>query len=899
MPDSVEYNLFTRFHFKNQPGVGQMKATGGAFQGLYKNAKMAQAGVRQIGTGFRQLSMVGVGAIAVLGGVVKRGMEFGKAWSDARAVLRGAPKDVDALREKAKHLGATTLYTAAQAAQGMEELARAGLDAKRVALAIRPVLKLSVADNVELAQSAKIVAGAMNQFKDQISDVEQVTDTFAYVSRNSMTNTTELGEAFKYAGPAARLAGQSFYELMGTLGLLAQANVRGSLAGTAYKNAVVKLAKGGRTANKVFGGKQAFLNAVTDKKTGKWKSFSEIMLLTMKKLSGIKNDAERAGLAFKLFGLRGITTFGAFKEAGSEDFANLITNIRKQSKGTAEEMARIKQQSLHGQWLLFKSALDGVALALYDIIKPSVISAVKMASGTLSDLAAAFKLMTSGASETKVAKRYGTTIAGIAFGIKEAFFEVGQTLKSVGKTIFGILAKITGDSKLNAKKITKLVTKFVLFAAVLVPIIATVAAAGLAFGGMFNIVSGGLKVISAMTSKWGLAFLAITYAFAGGQKKGESFVVTMVRGLKKMVALANQLLWPFKMLAKHLGTIPALMAGIMTYKAGKGLMARAGGAMSGSRNPLVRMLGGAVGGGLPVFVTNWPAGGLGGGLPGTAAGAGTAAAGASWLTRAGLALGGSSGAMTAALGGSKWAVLGSGLGTAGMALGAFAAALAPAVAGVSALGKAYDPAYQKELRNKLMKEHYTKRNSELKAEIKKGVRDEFGYRKDTQYVYDQRWQKIQRMKRWGGTMTGQDVGAGEYMQARQSGKGMEYLDQKFFPFMKQMTRVAKAGRAAWAHEQLYKTGMLGEVNKWMKSPDAVAALQKSGFSQEQIDILRNMQKLSEEQVRTQAKGQTIYIQLDGKNIAVATATYRNESRERAGRIPTGGARRRAMTRGTD
>ena len=91
---------------------------------------------------------------------------------------------------------------------------------------------------------------------------------------------------------------------------------------------------------------------VIDKKTGKWRSFAEIMKLTMGRLGKIKNEAERAGLAFKLFGLRGIATFSAFNEAGTADFANLIKNIKRDSVGTAEAMARIKQQSLHGQWLL-------------------------------------------------------------------------------------------------------------------------------------------------------------------------------------------------------------------------------------------------------------------------------------------------------------------------------------------------------------------------------------------------------------------------------------------------------------------------------------------------------------------------------------------------------------------
>jgi len=78
-----------------------------------------------------------------------------------------------------------------------------------------------------------------------------------------------------------------------------------------------------------------------------------------------------------------------------------------------------------------------------------------------------------------------------------------------------------------------------------------------------------------------------------------------------------------------------------------------------------------------------------------------------------------------------------------------------------------------------------------------------------------------------------------------------------------------------------------------------AMMRREGFNDEQIRILRNMGQIAAEQLRTQQRGQTVYVQLDGKNIAVATATYRNESRERAGRIPTGGARRRALTRGTD
>lgn len=898
MSDSVEYNLYTRFHFKNQPGVSQMKATGGAFAGLYKNAKMAQAGVRQIETGMRQLGMVGMGAVAVLGGIVKRGMEFGKAWKDAQAVLRGVPKNIEALQWRAKQLGATTLFTAAQAAKGMEELARAGLTAKQVSLAIRPVLKLSVADNVELAQSAKIVASSMNMFRKEIKNVSEVTDTFAYVSRNSMTNTTELGEAFKYAGPAAKIAGQSFYETMGTLGLLAQAGIRGSLAGTALKNALVKLSKGGETANKIFGGKKAFINAVTDKNTGRWKSLTEILTLTMKKLANVKNDAERAALAFKLFGIRGITTFAAFKEAGVEDFANLMTNIKRDSKGTAEEMARIKRESMHAQWLLFKSALDGVALSLYDIIKPTVISAVKMFSGTLSDLAAAFKDMSEGMAERKVAAKWGKTIAGVAFGIKEAFVEVGKTLKSVGKSIFGIFVKISGGGKDSAKKITKLIAKSVLFAAALAPVIAGVGALGLAFGGMFNVVVGGFKVLSALTSKWGLAFLAVTYIFAGGQKKGESFFVTMTRGLKNLISLANKLLYPFKVLAKHLGTIPALMAGIMTYKVGKGLLARAGGALAMSKNPLARMLGGVTGAatGMPVFVTNWPAGGLGGiggglGAPGVAgAAAGRmglmarmgATARYAGMTLPGMAFGGKfvgAGAMGAGTAMGKTAALVSGIGTATVAIGAFAAALAPAVGGLYKLSQAYDPAYQAELKKKLMAEQKRREETAITWDKLMGRREMAtgklkGFRTLEELKAETWEQKRAREARRELGVT--EVGAAGLRTAYEKALAGDVW-------------AARGGVAAFGTEKIAK----------LYQTATEYDLKQVGLSKEMITLLKAISTSSSMTIDHLAKGYTAKIYIDGREIAVATATHRNESRERAGRIPAAGARRRALTRGTD
>lgn len=899
MPDSVEYNLYTRFHFLNQRGMTQMRQTGGAFQSLYRNAKLAQAGVRQAGMGLRQFAMFGTGAAAALGLVVREGMKFGKAWADVKSVVKGSADEIAALRPQAKHLGATTLFTATQAAQGMEYLARGGLTAKQVFHAIRPTLKLAVADNVELGRAAEITAAAMNVFKIRAEDTSGVVDLFAHVSRSTMTNVTDLGESLKYAGKGAMLAGQNLEDTLGTLGLLAQVGLRGTVAGTAYTNAMVKLAKGSEAAYKLFGGKKGFLNvmSVMTKKGPKFRRFPEILAITLSKLKKIKNPVEQAGLAFKIFGLRGIASLAAFQKADPDKLVEMTQKLRGESKGAAEQMARIKQQSLWGQFTLLKSAITGAALELYDVFQPAIIRVISGPGGLIeifSDAAKAMQMMHKGFGEKAVAKKYGATIAGVVFGVREAFIEVGQTIKSVGKTVFGIFAKISGENKITAKGVAKLVTKFMLFSAALAPVIIGVGALAMAFGGMFNVVIGGMKVLTALTSRWGLVFMGLVWGFSGGQKKGESFVTTMMRGMKNMVTLANKLLWPFKQLAKVIGSIPTLMLGIMAFKGGKGLLARGSSMLAGSRNPLMRMFGkvGAAATGMPVFVTNWPMGGLGGmgmgpGMMGPGAAAmgrmgfmGRAGAAARYLGMGGvgaLAFGGPATMGGTALAGTataKTAALVSATGTAATALGGLTLALAPAVAGIYALGKAYDPGEQKKFREKLVREQRGSDFIQTFIEQAFGKRDIRGKLIGMEYLEDartetweQKYAREARMKYGVGTKE-TDILKRSYEQA---------LARKTWEAHVGVSTVGTANV-----EKLYQQATAAELNRMELTRGMLKALLQIAGS----DLVK---KPKAEMINK------LYI--DGKEVAIAVASHQQDSKERAGKTPTPGARRRALERG--
>jgi TP901 family phage tail tape measure protein len=892
MADSVEYNLYTRFHFKPQPGLANMKATGSAFQHLTKSAKRAQAGMAQVGKGFQQIAMFGGAAGIAIGGLIKRGIAFDKAWYDVKAVATGAASEIEKLGGKAQRLGATTLFTAEEAAQGMEQLIRSGLNVKQVYSAVGPVLSLAIGDNIELAAAAKTSAMALNTFKMNASDTTKVVDAFAYVSRNTMTNTTELSEAFKFAVPAARMAKQSFHDLMGTLGLLAQAGYRGSLAGTAYKNSLMKLAKGSEAAYKVFGGRTGFLKAVTEK--GKWKPFQEILDLTLKKLAGFKNEATRAGLAFKIFGIRGIATLAAYEDADPEKMTAMLKNFEQGAKGSAKYMAEMKRQSIHGQWLLLRSAIDGVAIALFTALRPAIIKVAKPLTENMAAFAGAIKSVNAGMSETAVVEKYGTTIAHIIFGIKEAAVELWATAKGMSKTLFTIFKQVSGESNLTGKRVVKLVAKFTMLSIALTPVIAGVGMLSLAFSGMFNVVTGGLKVVNALTSRWGIVFLGLTLLFAGGQKDGESFFATMTRGLKGMLSLVNKLLWPFKKLSEYIGTLPALMAAIGAYRMGKfGL----GKMITGAKAKFMGATGlgkkgGALGEhgaqGTPVFITNWPlgmrfgGGGGGAGLGGIAqkmgflgrfkhlgAALGTGIPGL--LTGGKLVTGGTAATMGST---AKLAATGAAAGTATTALVAFGAALAPAVAGLREMGVAYTAEGKAKKLAQLREKQKGAEDVQFLMEIFRGKRTMEGKLRGFRSLSDARgetWEQKRKrdfLRRFGPRGVEQIGGAKEALAKGQAWKAKELLAgfgiDKFIQAIPKMT----------AND--------------MKTLD---------LNHRHLKVLERIATASTGTIDAIEKGWQTTIQIDGKTVAVVNAQVVQDSRERAGKTPKQGARRRALERG--
>ena len=878
--ETVGYNIFARFQFFGKAGTAQMKQTSMAFASLRRNAMLAKSGVTQVGSGVRSLSMVGLGAAYAIGKVVKTAADFRQQMSVVRSVTDLTQSQFKSLNDQALKLGATTTFTAKEVGQGMEAFGRAGWNAVEISNAIRPALKMAEADSMKLADSTRILADGLRMFGLDASKAGYAADVLAYVSKNTNTNIMALGEGLAYAGPAAARAKMNFHETMGTLGLLANIGIKASRSGTVLKNAWIKLTQMSKPAIKLFGGRAGLLKVLTDNE-GKMRKFHVIMAQTILRLRGIKNEALRNNLAFKMFGIRGAGSLDAFMRAKPGQIKKMLVDIEKASKGTAEEMARIQQANLAGDWKRFTSAVSGAAIAMGTVLIPTIRRVFEGTGGLTSvfqTFADAIKMMNEGATESAVLKKYGKTVAGIIFGIKEGFESAKQTLKAMGKAFMEIFGQFIGKGKNTVKVIAKVITKFVVMAAVLAPVAAAIGGVIFVAKGMFNVLIGGIKIVTALASPWGIAILAIVRLFAGARRKGESFFAMMARGLKNVTAFAYKLTAPFRWLIKKLGVIPGLITAIVAAKGFKLLIGALGG---GIIRGVVGGAAGAAGGGLLARL-------FGGGLGAAAAGAGGAAAPAA----AGAAAAKGAG-VKAAVGAVVKSV---GVKAAATGMAGLSASIGVWFLGLKKLADAHSEKSQAELRKRLGSQYQDMVDQHLGLG---GILDS----SMRQFAEKARKAALARPIKPAGPKPAPgtpEAAMGRTMQVLLAGRAgrerMTYFEQRVAPFLKDVAATARVGMTGRAKERLTKAGISGETLRRFMADLSAQGKEYYKFTPAMIKALN---EVAGEMKKEKRRPIQVNLNVDGKRLATVTATQRQESRERAGKVPPPGARRRALRTGTE
>lgn len=202
--------------------------------GILKMQTIAQNGAGAIAAA---LATVTAAVAAAGGAAVKVGSDFEAAMSKVAAISGASGEDLDALTEKAEQMGATTKFSATESAQALQYMAMAGWDTQSMLSGIEGIMNLAAADGLDLATTSDIVTDALTAFGLKASDSGHFADVLAKASSSANTNVSMLGESFKYVAPLAGTMGYSIEDMSLALGLMANASVKGSQAGTSLKTA--------------------------------------------------------------------------------------------------------------------------------------------------------------------------------------------------------------------------------------------------------------------------------------------------------------------------------------------------------------------------------------------------------------------------------------------------------------------------------------------------------------------------------------------------------------------------------------------------------------------------------------------------------------------------------------
>ena len=276
---------------------------------------------------------------------------FEKSMSSVAAVTRAATADMGAMRDMAKQLGATTEFTASQAAEGLRFLGMAGFSTKDSLAAIPAVLDLATAAAMDLGAAADISSNIMSAFGIAAENAADVADVLAAAASSANTDVTQMGDGMKYVGPVAASLGVSVNDAAAAIGALSNAGIQGSMAGTGLRRVLSSLSNPTAKADKAI----------------------RAMGLSIEDLNPVSNDlvdiVDRladAGLtaadALTIFGDRGGPAILALTE-NNADLRELTENI-SDVRGEAGRMANEMRDNLSGDFDTLKAAAEGLIIAI-------------------------------------------------------------------------------------------------------------------------------------------------------------------------------------------------------------------------------------------------------------------------------------------------------------------------------------------------------------------------------------------------------------------------------------------------------------------------------------------------------------------------------------------------------
>ena len=335
--------------------------------------KFASTGQAMMGVG-KSLTMGVTVPIAAVGtAAVVAGASFEKSMNKVRAVSGATGSDFTAMSDTAKELGRTTAFSASQAADGMSFLAMAGFEANDIVSAMPGVLNLAAAGQMDLAEAADIASNVLTGFGKGADELDSAVDVMAKTFTSANTSLGQLGEAMSYVAPIAASAGADFEETSAAIGLLGNAGIQGSRAGTSLARVMSILTM---NSSKTAGELQRLGVSALDS-SGNLLPLNDI-------IRQLEDSGATTADIMSIFGQRAGPAMAALISQGSDALTELTGDLEA-SGGTAEEIADTQMEGLAGSMLRLKSAFEGAMIAIAESgVLDALTKIVESAAGALS-----------------------------------------------------------------------------------------------------------------------------------------------------------------------------------------------------------------------------------------------------------------------------------------------------------------------------------------------------------------------------------------------------------------------------------------------------------------------------------------------------------------------------------
>ena len=355
----------------------------------WQGVKDGESAAKKSGDGFTVLKGIlanlATAGIAVAAGAVKDfcsevveiGQTFETSMSKVSALSGATGDDLATLEAKARELGASTTFSASQAADALGYMALAGWDTEQMLAGVGSVLTLAQAGEMELAAASDLVTDYLSAFNMEASETARMVDVLAYAQANANTTVEGLGMAFKNCAANANAAGMDVETTSAAISMMANQGLKGSEAGTAL-NAVLRDMTAKMEDGAIAIGEQSV--AVMDAE-GNYRDFTDILADVQEATNGM-GDAEKAAALQSTFTADSIKGLNLLLNAGADEMVGFRDELYG-CAGAAEETAATMTDNLGGDLAAMNSAFEELSLKIYDGLQEPLRSAVQFITGTV------------------------------------------------------------------------------------------------------------------------------------------------------------------------------------------------------------------------------------------------------------------------------------------------------------------------------------------------------------------------------------------------------------------------------------------------------------------------------------------------------------------------------------